>query len=104
MDEKASEWSIKTSIMYETVLASIDNFQPKLKMKGVTPEFLRKYEDKLASDKKAISTIGRRTNQFYQGKQKTNQKAQGGLPELYKASLFINLKVGFDGKFKLVDK
>jgi hypothetical protein len=26
MEEKASEWSIKTSIMYETVLASIDNF------------------------------------------------------------------------------
>ncbi|MCX6250484.1 MAG: tyrosine-type recombinase/integrase [Bacteroidetes bacterium] len=58
MDEKKSEWSIKTSIMYETVLASIRNFQPNLKMKGVTSDFLRKYEDQLASENKAISTIG----------------------------------------------
>ena len=58
MDEKASEWSIKTTLMYETILTSVGNFQSGLKMKGITTEFLRKYENHLSSKSKAISTIG----------------------------------------------
>ena len=58
MDKKANEWSIKTSLMYETIIASIGNFQPGIRMKGITPEFLRKYENYLASKDKTISTIG----------------------------------------------
>jgi len=58
MKEKESEWSIKTSIMYGTIIASVGKFQPSLRMKGVTTEFLRKYENHLTSKEKSISTIG----------------------------------------------
>ncbi|MCX6244317.1 MAG: site-specific integrase [Bacteroidetes bacterium] len=58
MDEKANEWSVKTTIMYETILASVGKFQSSLKMKGITPDFLRHYENHLASENKSISTIG----------------------------------------------
>ncbi len=58
MDEKVDVWSIKTTLMYETILATIGIYQPKLRMKGITPEFLRQYENHLASKNKSISTIG----------------------------------------------
>ena len=58
MDEKANEWSIKTTLMYETILTSVGNFQSSLRMKGITPDFLRGYENHLASKNKSISTIG----------------------------------------------
>ena len=58
MKEKASEWSLKTSIMYGTIIASVGKFQPSLRMKGVTPDFLRKYEAHLTTKGKTISTIG----------------------------------------------
>jgi integrase len=58
MKEKESEWSIKTTIMYGTIIASVDNYQSSLKMKGVTPDFLRKYEAHLTTKEKTISTIG----------------------------------------------
>ena len=58
MKEKASEWSLKTSIMYGTIIASIGKYHPNLRMKGVTTEFLRKYENHLAAKEKTISTIG----------------------------------------------
>ena len=58
MDEKASEWSIKTTLMYETILTTVGNFSPKLRMRGITPDFLRQYEKHLASENKSISTIG----------------------------------------------
>ena len=58
MDEKDSEWSIKTSIMYGTIIASVGKFQPNLRMKGITSEFLRKFESYLASKNKSISTRG----------------------------------------------
>ncbi|MFZ4521591.1 MAG: phage integrase SAM-like domain-containing protein, partial [Bacteroidales bacterium] len=48
----------KSTLIYETILTSVENFHPNLKMKGVTNEFLRKYENHLSSKSKAISTIG----------------------------------------------
>lgn len=58
MEEKANEWSIKTTLMYETILASVGEFQSNLRMKGITPDFLRQYENHLSSEKKSISTKG----------------------------------------------
>lgn len=58
MKEKANEWSIKTTLMYETILASVGEFQSNLRMKGITPDFLRQYENHLSSEKKSISTKG----------------------------------------------
>ena len=58
MDEKASEWSIKTTIMYETILSTIGKYQPTLRIRGITPDFLRQYENHLSSENKSISTIG----------------------------------------------
>ena len=58
MKEKANEWSIKTTLMYETILASVGEFQSNLRMKGITPDFLRQYENHLNSEKKSISTKG----------------------------------------------
>ncbi|MFH1295795.1 MAG: phage integrase SAM-like domain and Arm DNA-binding domain-containing protein, partial [Bacteroidota bacterium] len=58
MDVKADEWSIKTTLMYETILTTVGNFSPKLRMRGITPDFLRQYEKHLASENKSISTIG----------------------------------------------
>lgn len=58
MEEKANEWSIKTTLMYETILASVGEFQSNLRMKGITPDFLRQYENHLNSEKKSISTKG----------------------------------------------
>ena len=58
MNEKAGEWSLKTSIMYDTLLNSVAKFKPTLKIKGLTSELIRKYENHLNSDGKSISTIG----------------------------------------------
>jgi len=58
MEEKANEWSIKTTLMYETILASVGEFQSNVRMKGITPDFLRQYENHLNSEKKSISTKG----------------------------------------------
>lgn len=58
MEEKANEWSIKTTLMYETILSSVGEFQPNLRMKGITPDFLKQYENHLTSDNKSISTKG----------------------------------------------
>ena len=58
IDEKAGEWSIKTSIMYGTIIASVGKFQSNLKIKGITSDFLKKYENHLAAKEKTISTIG----------------------------------------------
>ena len=53
MEEKANEWSIKTTLMYETILASVGEFQSNLRMKGITSDFLRQYENHLNSEKKS---------------------------------------------------
>jgi len=58
MNKKGDEWSIKTTLMYETILTTVGNFNPKLRMRGITPDFLRQYEQHLASESKSISTIG----------------------------------------------
>jgi len=56
--KKLAEWSIKTTLMYETILTTVGNFSPKLRMRGITPDFLRQYEKHLASENKSISAIG----------------------------------------------
>jgi integrase/recombinase XerD len=58
MNVKANEWSIKTYLMYETILSIIDKFQHGLRMKTITPDFLRKFENQLVSGGKSISTTG----------------------------------------------
>ncbi|MEI6899773.1 MAG: site-specific integrase [Bacteroidota bacterium] len=58
MSEKANEWSIKTYLMYETIVSIIEKFQHGLRMKTITPDFLRKFENQLVSDGKSISTVG----------------------------------------------
>lgn len=49
---------IGTAVSYECAMNSLDKFQPGAKFTDITPEFLRRYEKKVLSEGKSITTVG----------------------------------------------
>lgn len=58
MEGHSQDWSLKTAIMYQTILNSVNAYKKDLKLKDITPEFIREYEKRLTSQGKSISTVG----------------------------------------------
>jgi len=58
LDEKKSILGYKTRLMYETMINSVNKFRPKIKLRNFDQEMIRKYEQFLISEGKAISTVG----------------------------------------------
>ncbi len=58
LKEKRSDLSYKTRLMYETMLNSVNKFRPNLKLRSLSQDLIRRYEETLKSDKKSVSTVG----------------------------------------------
>lgn len=57
-DNRKRQLSLKSKIMYKTVMNSFNKFKNNIEIKNITPKLLDEYRDALMKDGKSISTIG----------------------------------------------